>query len=193
MPLVAGGIVALIAFLVAFWHITMVDTTSKDPGEASNRDDIDDANVFGDGNAATVRSVMQASSSVTDTAIFLSISLPHIQFISLSLLLPFGWPEFLAKIGSYISSLVSIDFGCACKSSSRCNGLLIDVISTQAGSLSRVRNCVECRQTAPRQVHADARRLWPHRPSVACAQTDRAPQGPPLHERPHCAVDHRSG
>ena len=30
-----------------------------------------------------------------------------------SLLLPFGWPDFLAKIGWYISSLVSIDFGCA--------------------------------------------------------------------------------
>ena len=64
--------------------------------------------------AATVRSVAQASSSVSDTAIFLSISLPHIQFISLSLLLPFGWPDFLAKMGSYISSLVSIDFGCVC-------------------------------------------------------------------------------
>ena len=112
MPLVAAGIVALIAFLVAFWHITMVDTSSKDPSEASNRDNIDDANIAGDGNAATVRSVAQASSSVSDTAIFLSISLPHIQFISLSLLLPFGWPDFLAKIGSYISSLVSIDFGC---------------------------------------------------------------------------------
>ena len=114
VPLLVGGVTALVIFLGGFWHITMVDTSSKDPGEASKRDKLDDANVFGDGNAATARSVAQASSSVSDTAIFLSISLPHIQFISLSLLLPFGWPEFLSKIGSYISSLVSIDFGCVC-------------------------------------------------------------------------------
>ena len=40
-----------------------------------------------------------------------SISLPHLQFISFSFLLPFGWPSFVTELASYVASMVSFDFG----------------------------------------------------------------------------------
>ena len=39
-------------------------------------------------------------------------ALPHLQFISFSFLLPFGWPDMVIKFASYIAGLVSLDFGC---------------------------------------------------------------------------------
>ena len=40
-----------------------------------------------------------------------SISFPHLQFISFSFLLPFGWPSFVEEFASYVASVVSFDFG----------------------------------------------------------------------------------
>ena len=58
-----------------------------------------------------VGSALQSVSRVTDTAIFMSISFPHLQFISFSFVLPFGWPEWVEEFASYVVSVVSIDFG----------------------------------------------------------------------------------
>ena len=44
-------------------------------------------------------------------SIFTSITLPHLQFISFSITLPCGWPDFVEEFASYVSALGSIDFG----------------------------------------------------------------------------------
>jgi hypothetical protein len=58
-----------------------------------------------------MRQTSRAVSRVTDSAIFASISLPHIQFISFSLRMPFGWPDFVKEAASYVAAVFSFDFG----------------------------------------------------------------------------------
>lgn len=48
---------------------------------------------------------------VSDMATFMSITWPHIQFSAFMFLLPFGWPEWVKTVASYVASLVSIDLG----------------------------------------------------------------------------------
>ena len=102
--IVAGAVVAVV-FLTALWQVTMVKPRSED--DSDGREDTEGTKE----NVETARSALQSASRISDTAIFTSITLPHLQFISFSFTLPFGWPDFVEEFASYVSSLVSIDFG----------------------------------------------------------------------------------
>ena len=88
-------------------------TQNKKKKKGKEKEDEDDQEEFEDANGtvATMRQTSHAVSRVTDSAIFASISLPHIQFISFSLRMPFGWPDFVKEAASYVAAVFSFDFG----------------------------------------------------------------------------------
>ena len=64
------------------------------------------------------KEVVAATATVSESAVFMSITWPHLQFSSFALLLPFGWPEFVKQIASYVVSIFSLDLGCVSISAS---------------------------------------------------------------------------
>jgi len=97
--------IATLLFLRGLWKITMVKTKTKE--DIEREEELDDTRE----NAENLDNAVRAGSRITDTAIFMSISLPHIQFGSFAFQLPFGWPDFVRKFASYIAGMISLDFG----------------------------------------------------------------------------------
>ena len=77
-----------VGFIYILWTATMVKTANEDTDDRADRQ-----HKFEDvaAHAGTARGMYQAGARVSDTAIFLSISFPHLQLMSFAFLLPFGW------------------------------------------------------------------------------------------------------
>ena len=84
------------------WKVTYVEEEFSEQQEATEMDLANDAR-----DAITVT----MTARVSDMATFMSITWPHIQFSAFMFLLPFGWPEWVRTVASYLASLVSIDLG----------------------------------------------------------------------------------